>query len=81
MLEISATPRRGSGTPAAAANAATKASPLALSGARATHAVEVYDFYKPSGATEYATVDGKLSQNAYLTAVDKCWALLKAKRG
>ena len=55
--------------------------PLALSGARATHAVEVYDFYKPSGATEYATVDGKLSQNAYLTAVDKCWALLKAKRG
>lgn len=54
--------------------------PLALVGPRATHAVEVYDFYKPSGTTEYATVDGKLSQNAYLTAVDRCWAGLKKKR-
>jgi len=53
--------------------------PLVLSGPRHTHAVEVYDFYKPRGDTEYATVDGKLSQNAYLTAVDTCWAGLKSK--
>ena len=52
--------------------------PLALAGPRMTHAAEVYDFYKPNHS-EYATVDGKLSQNAYLTAVDRCWAGLKAK--
>lgn len=53
--------------------------PLAVVGPRCTHATEVYDFYKPRGDTEYATVDGKLSQGAYLTAVDKCWVGLKAK--
>jgi len=53
--------------------------PLVISGPRHTHAFEVYDFYKPRGDTEYATVDGKLSQNAYLSAVDTCWAGLKAK--
>mmetsp|Transcript_7260 Transcript_7260/g.18999 ORF Transcript_7260/g.18999 Transcript_7260/m.18999 type:complete len:498 (-) Transcript_7260:309-1802(-) len=54
--------------------------PLALTGPRCTHASEVYDFYKPKGDTEYATVDGKLSQEAYLTAVDQCYAGLQAKR-
>ncbi|KAL3907611.1 MAG: hypothetical protein SGPRY_010111, partial [Prymnesium sp.] len=36
--------------------------PLVLAGPRATHAAEVYDFYKPHGDSEYAVVDGKLSQ-------------------
>eukprot|EP00316_Scyphosphaera_apsteinii_P011947 CAMPEP_0119305214 /NCGR_PEP_ID=MMETSP1333-20130426/6262_1 /TAXON_ID=418940 /ORGANISM="Scyphosphaera apsteinii, Strain RCC1455" /LENGTH=416 /DNA_ID=CAMNT_0007308247 /DNA_START=27 /DNA_END=1274 /DNA_ORIENTATION=- len=54
--------------------------PLCVSGLRATHAVEVYDFYKPRGDTEYATVDGKLSQAAYLSAVDHCYAGLKKKQ-
>ena len=53
--------------------------PLAILGPRCTHASEVYDFYKPKGDTEYATVDGKLSQAAYLTAVDECWSGLKRK--
>ena len=54
--------------------------PLTFSGLpRCTHASEVYDFYKPRGDIEYPTVDGKLSQTAYLTAVDECWAGLKAK--
>ena len=53
--------------------------PLAFSGPRCTSAVEVYDFYKPHGDSEYAVVDGKLSQSAYLTAVDVCWAGLKRK--
>ena len=54
--------------------------PLSFSGfPRSTHATETYDFYKPRGDTEYPTVDGKLSQTAYLTAVDECWAGLKAK--
>ena len=55
--------------------------PLAFSGLRCTHAAEVWDFYKPRGDIEYPTVDGKLSQTAYLTAVDECWAGLKAKLG
>ena len=53
--------------------------PLTFRGPRCTHAAEVWDFYKPRGDTEYPTVDGKLSQTAYLTAVDECWAGLKAK--
>mmetsp|Transcript_104832 Transcript_104832/g.302424 ORF Transcript_104832/g.302424 Transcript_104832/m.302424 type:complete len:395 (-) Transcript_104832:879-2063(-) len=44
------------------------------SGLRATHAIDCYDFYKPSANhNEYALVDGKLSQSAYLTCVDKCY--------
>ena len=53
--------------------------PLAIVGPRCTHAVECYDFYKPRGDTEYAMVDGKLSQSAYLTGVDVTWAGLKRK--
>lgn len=40
---------------------------------RATHAVDVYDFYKPSMSSEYPAVDGKLSQTCYLKAVDDCY--------
>jgi hydroxymethylglutaryl-CoA synthase len=40
---------------------------------RVTHAVNIYDFYKPSLASEYPAVDGKLSQVAYLQAVDDCY--------
>lgn len=40
---------------------------------RTTHAVDVYDFYKPSMLSEYPMVDGKLSQSCYLKAVDDCY--------
>jgi hydroxymethylglutaryl-CoA synthase len=40
---------------------------------RASHAVDVYDFYKPSMSSEYPAVDGKLSQVCYLRAVDDCY--------
>ena len=40
---------------------------------RATHAVDVYDFYKPGMLSEYPVVDGKLSQACYLAAVDDCY--------
>lgn len=40
---------------------------------RTTHAVNVYDFYKPSMSSEYPAVDGKLSQVCYLQAVDDCY--------
>lgn len=40
---------------------------------RYSHAVDVYDFYKPSMGSEYPAVDGKLSQVCYLKAVDDCY--------
>lgn len=72
-------PARPTGGGGAVAMLVGPDAPLALAGPRATHAFEVYDFYKPRGDTEYATVDGKLSQEAYLTSVDTCWARLKSK--
>ena len=53
--------------------------PLVLEpGVRASHALDVYDFYKPFHS-EYAAVDGKLSQWAYLSSVDTCYQRYKAK--
>ncbi|XP_012617316.2 hydroxymethylglutaryl-CoA synthase, mitochondrial [Microcebus murinus] len=49
--------------------------PLALEqGLRATHMENVYDFYKPNLASEYPMVDGKLSIQCYLRALDRCYA-------
>lgn len=72
-------PARPTGGGGAVAMLVGPDAPLAIVGPRATHAFEVYDFYKPRGDTEYATVDGKLSQDAYLTSVDLCWSRLKRK--
>jgi len=47
-------------------------------GVRSSHALDVYDFYKPHHS-EYAAVDGKLSQWAYLSSVDQCYLRYKAK--
>jgi 3-hydroxy-3-methylglutaryl CoA synthase len=33
----------------------------------------VWDFYKPDLHSEYPTVDGPLSNECYITAVDKCY--------
>jgi len=53
--------------------------PIAMeSGLRGSHALDVYDFYKPHHS-EYATVDGKLSQWAYLSSVDTCYQRYKEK--
>jgi hydroxymethylglutaryl-CoA synthase len=40
---------------------------------KATHASNVYDFYKPNPATEYPTVDGALSQTCYYQALEDCY--------
>lgn len=49
-------------------------SPFVLEpGLRGSHFLSIYDFYKPHHS-EYAAVDGKLSQWAYLSSVDKCYA-------
>lgn len=42
-------------------------------GLRASHSAHVYDFYKPDLESEYPRVDGKLSIQCYLSALDKCY--------
>ncbi|KAB0803199.1 hypothetical protein PPYR_00169 [Photinus pyralis] len=42
---------------------------------RATYMRHVYDFYKPDLASEFPKVDGKLSIECYLNALDTCYQL------
>ncbi|XP_054420700.1 hydroxymethylglutaryl-CoA synthase, mitochondrial [Pteronotus mesoamericanus] len=54
--------------------------PLVLErGLRGTHMENVYDFYKPDGSTEYPMVDGKLSIQCYLRALDRCYTVYRQK--
>lgn len=54
--------------------------PLVLDrGLRATNVQHVYDFYKPDLSSEYPVVDGKLSVQCYLSALDRCYRLYKTK--
>jgi hydroxymethylglutaryl-CoA synthase len=54
--------------------------PLVLErGVRATHMRHVYDFYKPDLMSEYPVVDGKLSIQCYLSALDQCYQLFCSK--
>jgi len=39
----------------------------------------VYDFYKPDLQSEYPVVDGKLSIQCYLGALDKCYQRFRTK--
>lgn len=41
---------------------------------RATHAKNVYDFFKPDHSVEYPTVDGALSQICYYQALEDCYS-------
>lgn len=43
-------------------------------GIRGTHMENAYDFYKPVLPSEYPLVDGKLSNDCYLRAVDQCFS-------
>lgn len=53
--------------------------PLVLDrGVRSSHVLDVYDFYKPHH-TEYAAVDGKLSQWAYLSSCDMTYSRYLSK--
>lgn len=51
-------------------------------GLRSSFMDHVYDFFKPDLSSEYPTVDGKLSIQCYLTALDHCYQLYcrKAKK-
>lgn len=48
-------------------------------GLRATYMKHAYDFYKPDLTSEYPTVDGKLSIQCYLSALDNCYKLYTKK--
>jgi hydroxymethylglutaryl-CoA synthase len=48
-------------------------------GVRATYMTHAYDFYKPNLMSEYPTVDGKLSIECYLSALDSCYKLFCSK--
>ena len=50
-----------------------------MPGCRAIHMQHVYDFYKPHMESEYPVVDGKLSIQCYLHALDKCYHILTQK--
>lgn len=38
-----------------------------------------YDFYKPDLMSEYPVVDGKLSIECYLSALDRCYTVYRNK--
>lgn len=48
-------------------------------GMRATYMKHAYDFYKPDLTSEYPTVDGKLSIQCYINALDTCYQLYRKK--
>ncbi|CAD5123315.1 DgyrCDS11673 [Dimorphilus gyrociliatus] len=48
-------------------------------GVRSTHIQHSYDFYKPNMESEYPIVDGKLTIECYLSALDKCYSKYKQK--
>lgn len=48
-------------------------------GLRGTHMQHAYDFYKPDMVSEYPVVDGKLSIECYLSALDRCYTVYRNK--
>lgn len=67
-------PARPSGGCGAVAMLVGPDAPLALDlSTKATHATNIWDFYKPDPTSEYATVDGSLSLASYLHALDECY--------
>jgi len=50
-----------------------------LIGMRGSHVQHAYDFYKPDLLSEYPVVDGKLSVECYLHALDRCYQKFRQK--
>lgn len=50
-------------------------------GLRGVHMEHAYDFYKPDLSSEYPVVDGKLSIQCYLGALDQCYQRYADKAG
>ncbi|XP_037092751.1 hydroxymethylglutaryl-CoA synthase, cytoplasmic-like [Pollicipes pollicipes] len=48
-------------------------------GLRSSHMQHAYDFYKPDLNSEYPVVDGRLSIQCYLSALDRCYGRYRQK--
>ncbi|ETN84532.1 putative hydroxymethylglutaryl-CoA synthase [Necator americanus] len=75
-------PARATGGAGAIAVLITPDAPLAFDrGLRATHMTSSWDFYKPIGkvSSEYPTVDGPVSLQSYMNALDGCYRCYKKK--
>ncbi|XP_043201358.1 hydroxymethylglutaryl-CoA synthase 1-like isoform X2 [Amphibalanus amphitrite] len=48
-------------------------------GLRSSHMQHAYDFYKPDLSSEYPVVDGRLSIQSYLGALDQCYRRYRQK--
>ena len=46
---------------------------------RSSHMQHAYDFYKPDLSSEYPVVDGRLSIQSYLDALDQCYRRYRHK--
>lgn len=60
-------------------NLAINSYSVGLPGIRATYSKDVYDFYKPNLSSEFPVVDGALSVQCYLAALDHCYSLYREK--
>lgn len=75
--EGSARPTGGAG---AVAMLVGPEAPLVIDrGLRSSYMQHAYDFYKPDLTSEYPVVDGKLSIQCYLNALDNCYQLYRKK--
>ncbi|KAG6458473.1 hydroxymethylglutaryl-CoA synthase 1 [Manduca sexta] len=73
-------PARPTGGAGAVAMLIGPDAPLVLDrGVRASYMTHAYDFYKPDLASEFPYVDGKLSIQCYLNALDNCYNLFCKK--
>jgi len=55
--------------------------PIVLGRNLSSHFENVYDFYKPNMISEYPVVDGKLSNECYSRALDKCYHYFNCEDG
>ena len=67
-------PARPTGGVGCVAMLITPNAPLRLGTPRGTHVENVYDFYKPYHDNEFPAVDGHLSNDCYIRALDSCAA-------
>jgi hydroxymethylglutaryl-CoA synthase len=65
-------PARPTGGASAVAILITPNAKIVVGSKRVSFMDHVYDFYKPNVQNEYPIVDGKLSIDTYLNALDNC---------
>ncbi|EFX64744.1 hypothetical protein DAPPUDRAFT_304262 [Daphnia pulex] len=74
-------PARPTGGAGAVAMLIGPNAPLTFNKIQSSHMVNVYDFYKPDLSSEFPTVDGKISIQCYLSALDACFRRHSEKDG